>query len=125
MAWDDESMTELSIEPDQVTRTPLHGVEDLPEWAMGLLRLVSEAAEAGETVEIHTRIQTMTPSEVAKRLGVSTSTISRRIKAGEICTIKVGNRHRIPVSEYDTFRRSMMQQMADHYADDIEADLVG
>ena len=118
-------MTELTITPDQVARTPLVDAEELPEWATTLLHLVSEAARAGETVEIHTRVQTMTPSEVAKRLGLSTSTVSRRIKAGEIRTIKVGNRHRIPVPEYDAFRRSLMNQMVDHYADDIEADLVG
>lgn len=118
-------MTELTIAPDQVTRTPLADSEALPEWASSLLHLVSEAARAGETVEIHTRVQTLTPSEVGKRLGVSTSTISRRIKAGEIQTIKVGNRHRIPVPEYDAFRRSLMSQVAAHYANDIEDDLVG
>lgn len=118
-------MTELTIAPDQVAQTPLADTEELPEWATTLLQLVSEAARAGETVEVHTRVQTMTPSEVAERLGLSTSTVSRRIKAGEIRTIKVGNRHRIPVPEYDAFRRSLMTQMVDHYADDIEADLVG
>lgn len=115
----------MSIAPEEVARAPLDGTGELPEWATSLLRLVSEAAEAGQTVEVHTRIQTMTPSEVAKRLGVSTSTISRRIKDGQIRTIKVGNRHRIPIPEYDAFRRSMMQQMVDHYASDLEADLVG
>jgi excisionase family DNA binding protein len=118
-------MTELTISPDQVQRIPLKDSDELPEWAASLLELVSEAARAGETVEIHTRVQTMTPSEVAKRLGLSTSTVSRRIKAGEIRTIKVGNRHRIPVPEYDAFRRSLLGRMAEHYAGDIEDDLIG
>lgn len=118
-------MTELTIAPDEVARTPFEESENLPEWAAALLQLVSEAARAGETVEVHTRVRTMTPSEVAQRLGISTSTVSRRIKAGEIKTIKVGNRHRIPVPEYEAFHRSLMSQMIDHYADDLEADLVG
>lgn len=59
------------------------------------------------------------------RLGLSTSTVSRRIKAGEIRTIKVGNRHRVPLSEYEAFRRRLMGQIVEHYADDLEADLVG
>lgn len=118
-------MTELTIAPDQVAQTPLTDGTNLPEWASTLLLLVSETARAGETVEVHTRVQTMTPSEVATRLGISTSTVSRRIKAGEIRTIKVGNCHRIPVPEYHAFRRLLMGQMVEHFADDLEADLVG
>lgn len=118
-------MTELTIAPDQVARTPLGGTEGLPEWADGLLQFISEAARAGETVEIRTSVPTMTPPEVAERLGISTSTVSRRIKAGEIRTIKVGNRHRVPLTEYEAFRRSLMDQIVGHYADDIEADLGG
>lgn len=118
-------MTELTIAPDQVARTPLADTRELPEWATAVLTLVSEAAKSGETVEIHTRVQTMTPAEAAKRLGLSTSTVSRRIKAGEIRTIKVGNRHRIPIREFEAFRDRLMGQMVAHYADDLEADLVG
>jgi len=122
---DHEIMTDLRIVPDQVLRAPFDGANELPQWALSLLHVVSEAAEAGEVVEVHTHIQTITPSEVAQRLGLSTSTISRRIKAGQIRTIKIGNRHRIPVGEYDAFRRSMMQDVVAHYAGDIEADLDG
>lgn len=122
---DTEIMTELTIAPDQVVRTPVEKDAELPEWAVSLLQVVSEAARAGELVEVHTRVQTLTPREVAARLGLSTSTVSRRIKAGEIHTIKVGNRHRIPMSEYEAFRKRLMGQIVEHYADDLEADLVG
>lgn len=123
--WNTGAMTELTIAPEQVARTPLTDTEELPEWAASLLHLVADAARAGETVEVHTRLQTLTPSEVATRLGLSTSTVSRRIKAGDIRTIKVGNRHRIPMTEYEAFRRRLMSQVVEHYADDLEADLVG
>ncbi|MGH3439411.1 MAG: helix-turn-helix domain-containing protein [Sciscionella sp.] len=56
-------------------------------------------------------------------LNISRATVSRRIAAGQIRTIKVGNRHRIPEPEFERFRDSFMQAMVDHYADDIEADL--
>ncbi|MCL2467868.1 MAG: helix-turn-helix domain-containing protein [Micrococcales bacterium] len=54
---------------------------------------------------------------------LSRATVSRRIAAGEIATIKVGNRHRIPVAEYQRFRRDLMRKVTAYYADDIEDDL--
>lgn len=82
-----------------------------------------EAAAAGEVVELRTRLETLTPAEVADRLNLSRSTISRRIAAGEISTLKVGNRHRITTREFERFRDSLMHEMVEFYADDIESDL--
>ena len=65
----------------------------------------------------------LTPSEVAKRLGMSHSTILRRIKAGDITTIKVGAHHRIPVAEYERFRDRLHGEMVAMTSGDIEADL--
>lgn len=65
----------------------------------------------------------MTPSEAAKRLGMSRSTISRHIEAGEIATVKVGAHHRIPVDEYERFRDHLHGEMVAMTSDEIEADL--
>lgn len=110
------------IEPDVIRDHPPRG-EEQPEWLIALAAYVTEAAKAGETVSLTARVKTLTPAEVADRLGISRATISRRIAAGDIRTIKVGNRHRITLNEYDRFRRSLMGAIVDHYADDLATDL--
>lgn len=76
-------------------------------------------------MQLNAVLEALTPAEVATRLGISQATVLRRIKSGEIHAVKVGNRHRIPIMEYHRFRRSLMQSMVDHYANDIEDDLLG
>lgn len=98
--------------------------DNQPGWALPLIEFLKDAAEAGEVVTVTSTVPTMTPAEAAYRLNISRSTISRRIKAGEIRTIKIGNRHRIPISEFERFHDEMMQSLIDMSADDIEADLV-
>lgn len=65
----------------------------------------------------------MTPSEAAKRLGMSCSTISRHIEAGEIATVQIGAHQRIPVKEYERFRDRLHGEMVAMTADELEADL--
>ena len=87
--------------------------------------IVREAAEEGRAISVSTRAKTLTPAEVADRIGVSQATISRRIADGQIRAIQVGNRHRIPLAEDDRFRKELMRSVADHDAADIEVDLFG
>lgn len=54
--------------------------------------------------DIITRIETFTPSEVARRLGLDRSTISRKIKAEDIETIRVGAHHCITSRALERFR---------------------
>ena len=117
-------MTVFTISPGAVRAAPLPERPDLPTWAMDALSFVAKAGEAGETVSLEARLETMTPAEVASRLGISRPTVSRRIAEGGIRSIRVGNRHRIPVVEFERYRRQLLQDMVDHYADDIEADLL-
>ncbi|MCL2849055.1 MAG: helix-turn-helix domain-containing protein [Micrococcales bacterium] len=116
-------MSILSIPPDVVQSAPLHGTDVLPRWAKDVLAAVTEASARGETVRLDSTVETLTPAQTAERLGLSRATVSRRIAAGEIATIKVGNRHRIPVTEYQRFRRDLMRKVTAYYADDIEDDL--
>ncbi len=113
----------MSIPPEVVRSAPLRDTSVLPKWARDVLAAVSEASAKGETVKLDATIETMTPAEAAERLGLSRATVSRRIAAGEISTMKVGNRHRIPVSEVMRFHRELMREVALHYADDIDDDL--
>jgi excisionase family DNA binding protein len=98
--------------------------EDQPGWSLPLIEYLKEAADAGMTVTVTSNMPTLTPRQAADFLHISRATVSRRITSGEIKTIKVGNRHRIPVPEFERFRSSLMQAIVDHYADDIETDLI-
>jgi excisionase family DNA binding protein len=106
--------------PDELTIDPAHMTEQ--DWAV-LKRYLDDAAEAGEVVSISSHLATLTPAQVAKRLGMSRSTISRRIKAGDIQAIKVGSHHRISLPEFERFRDELVGGMIAAAADDLEADL--
>ena len=118
-------MSVMSIPPEVVQSAPLSDATRLPAWARDVLSLVTKASAEGKTVRLNTVVETLTPAQVAERLGVSRATVSRRIAAGEIATIKVGNRHRIPMAEYHRFRQALMESVVTHYAHDIEDDLLG
>lgn len=95
-----------------------------PAWVRPVLAFLQDAAEHGYSVELTTKLETMTPAEMAERLGMSRATISRRITSGEVRSVKVGNRHRIPLAEFERYRDDMMASIAAVSQDDIEADLL-
>ena len=84
--------------PARFTIDPAHTTE--AEWTALLRDQLSAAKAAGEVVDVSSRIETLSPAEAAKRLGVDRSTISRKVKAGEIATIRVGSHHRITRREF-------------------------
>lgn len=87
--------------------------------AKSVLTFLREAEMAGASVELTADTPFLTPEEVAKQLGVSRPTISRRIKAGDLKAIKVGNRNRIPIAEFERFREAYLDEMASALADDV------
>ena len=86
---------------------------------------LDSAKKRGEVVDFSTRVELLTPAEVAKRLGMSRSTVLRRIADGEIEATKVGTHHRIPLNEYERYSRELMHGMVEVSAADIEAELFG
>jgi excisionase family DNA binding protein len=56
---------------------------------------------------------------------MSRATVSRKIAAGEIHAIKVGNRNRISYAEYRRVWEQTMKTIAEASAADIEAELFG
>jgi excisionase family DNA binding protein len=84
-----------------------------------VLAFLHEATIAGASVELTADAPFMTPEEVAARLGISRSTISRRIKAGELKAVKVGNRNRIPLAEFERFRNAYLDELAGALANDF------
>jgi excisionase family DNA binding protein len=77
------------------------------EWIPLMRDHLNVAKAAGAVVDVSSRVETLSPAEAAKRLGVDRSTISRKIKAGEIATIRVGSHHRIVRREFERYRDSL------------------
>jgi excisionase family DNA binding protein len=84
-----------------------------------VLAFLREAEMVGASVELTADAPFLTPEEAAKQLGVSRPTISRRIKAGDLKAIKVGNRNRIPIAEFERFREVYLDEMTSVLADDF------
>jgi len=101
----------LTINPEDVR---LSTAEDgrRSAWLDQIVEFVQQAAEEGDTVTLTVKRRMMTPVEVADTIGVSRSTISRKIKAGDLRVAKVGNRNRIPYEEFERFWRQTMGDLA-------------
>ena len=99
---------------------PAHLSED--DWAR-MRTFLQSAEERGEVVELSARVELLTPADVAKRLGMSRSTVLRRIADGDLKATKVGTHHRIPLIEYERYSRELMRRMTEASASDIDAEL--
>lgn len=112
-----------TFDPDEIR----DGASDaaMPAWAKVLLDRVREAAASGQTVTVTAKERMLTPEQMGRRLGVHRSTIARKILAGDIRAVKVGNRHRIPYSEFQRFRDDMLDTVARVSAPDVETELFG
>jgi excisionase family DNA binding protein len=110
----------MTLEPESVRAA---GGE--PAWRETLIRFVENAARSGQTVVVSAETRMFTPEELARRLMVSRSTISRRISSGQIRAVKVGNRNRIPYPEARRLWDEQMDAVADLVGPDIEAELFG
>ncbi|CAN5563129.1 hypothetical protein BH20ACT2_BH20ACT2_18950 [soil metagenome] len=107
---------------DPLTINPAHLSDD--DWET-IRSFLDAAKERGEVVEFSSRVKLLTPAEVAKRLGMSRTTVLRRIADGDLMATKVGTHHRIPLAEFERYSRELMRRMAEVSADDIEAELFG
>lgn len=107
---------------DSMTVDPAHLSNE--DWAR-MRAFLDSAKKRGEVVDFSTRVELLTPAEVAKRLGMSRSTVLRRIADGDILATKVGTHHRIPLREYQRYSRELMRRMAESFAADIEVELFG
>lgn len=107
---------------DPLTINPAHLSDD--DWET-IRSFLDEAKERGEVVEFSSRVKLLTPAEVAKRLGMSRTTVLRRIADGDLMATKVGTHHRVPLAEFERYSRELMRRMVEVSADDIEAELFG
>ncbi|MGE3620688.1 MAG: excisionase family DNA-binding protein [Acidimicrobiia bacterium] len=105
-----------------LTINPAHLSDD--DWKT-IRAFLDAAKEKGEVVEFSARVEMLTPAEVAKRLGMSRSTVLRRIAVGDLRATKVGTHHRIPLGEFERYSRELVRRMAEASAADIDAELFG
>lgn len=107
---------------ESMTINPAYLSDD--DWAA--LRAFLESAKArGEVVDVSARLELLSPAEVADRLGMSRTTVLRRIADGDLKAMKVGTHHRIPLAELERYNHELMRRMAEASAADIEAELFG
>lgn len=105
-----------------LTINPAHLSDD--DWEA--IRAFLESARArGEVVDLASRVELLTPAEVAKRLSMSRTTVLRRIADGDLKATKVGTHHRIPLAEFERYSHELVRRMAEASAADIEAELFG
>ena len=115
------TMTSLTINPEYVRSS----AEARPAWLEQVAAYVQQAAADGETVTLTAKRRMMTPEQVADAMGVSRPTISRKIKAGEIRAVKVGNRNRIPYEEFERYWRKTMGDLVELTRNELRDDLFG
>lgn len=105
-----------------MTINPAHLTDE--DWAT--LRGFLESAKArGEVVDVSARVELLSPAEVAKRLGMSRSTVLRRIADGDLLATKVGTHHRVTLAEYERYSHELVLRMAAASASEIEDELFG
>ena len=117
-------MQSLTITPEDVRAST--GRPGAPQgWLEAVSDYVQRAVAEGDVVTLTAKRQMMTPAQVADAIGVSRSTISRKIAAGELRAVKVGNRNRSPFQEFERFWQETMGDVVELTAGDLSADLFG
>lgn len=105
-----------------MTINPAHLSDD--DWAT-IRAFLDAARDKGEVVDFSSRVELLTPIEVAGRLGMSRSTVLRRIAGGELKATMVGSHHRIPLAEFERYSHDLMRRAAEANAAEVEAELFG
>ena len=90
-----------------------------PDWQAR----IEEHLRAGENAYVRFEEPSLSPRELADRVGLSRAAIQRWIQEGKINTYRRGNRHRIPASEADRFVAWYRHEVVAIQADDALADL--
>ena len=106
----------LTVSPEMVR---INSARDA-DWMEAFWSIVRQEAAAGRSVQVVPSRASYTPAEVAKMVDVSKMTVLRRIGDGTITAFKRGSHWRIPEAEVDRYSRSLMRQMAELIADDLD-----
>ncbi|MDR1513752.1 MAG: excisionase family DNA-binding protein [Propionibacteriaceae bacterium] len=83
---------ELRITPDMVEASPGAG----SDWMAAIHGFVAQRASEGQTVIVRGVEECLSPAEAGRRLGVSRSSVRRRIEDGSLRAVRRGSRWLIP-----------------------------
>ncbi|MEW2459097.1 MULTISPECIES: helix-turn-helix domain-containing protein [Microbacterium] len=89
------------------------------KWREELLTKITAELDAGRIVTIDVQTPVMTPQQVARELGLSRTTVLRRIESGELRASKRGNRNVITVADFERFRAAYLGDLGTALADDF------
>ena len=117
------ALRSITINPEAV-RAPANSGE-WPESMVEIAEYVKRAASLGESVTLTAKRRVLTPAQVADLTGVSRSTISLKIAAGELRAVKIGNRNQIPYEEFERFWQATMGDVIEISRGEIRTDLFG
>lgn len=106
---------------DPLTINPAHLADG---WLEAVRDFLETAKENGEVVQL-TRAGLLTPAEVAKRLGMSRTTVLRRIADGHRRPPRSARTTGSPFAEFERYSRELMRQMAEVSVEDIGNELRG
>lgn len=107
---------------DSMSINPAHLTDE--DW-LTLREFLESAKARGEVVDVSARVELLSPADVAKRLGMSRSTVLRRIADGDLKATKVGSHHRVTLAEFERYNHELARRMAEASAADIEDELFG
>ncbi|MDR0481716.1 MAG: helix-turn-helix domain-containing protein [Cellulomonadaceae bacterium] len=113
------AMPDITLNPDQVSD------DMLPSWLRTFADYIKQAAASGKTITIASEERLLTPEQVAQRMGVHRSTISRRIKDGELKATKIGGRNKITYAEFRRYQDTVLDNMVMVVGPDLEEELFG
>lgn len=89
------------------------------KWREDLVKRIVDELDSGKIVTIEVKTPTMSPKQVADELGLSRTTVLRKIASGELRASKRGNRNVIAVADFERFRAGYIRDLGQAFADDF------
>ncbi|MDR1265720.1 MAG: helix-turn-helix domain-containing protein [Propionibacteriaceae bacterium] len=110
------SVSGLTVSPEMVR---INGAHD-SDCAKAVCDFIRHQSDGGKTVQVTAREVACSPAEVADLVGLSRSTVQRRIADQTIQAVRRGSRWRVFEAQVDRYRLSLADEMAALVADDLD-----
>ena len=98
---------------------------EITDATSGWEGLIARHLAAGDLVEVRIETPSMSPSQAARSLNVSRSSIQKWIVEGRTAAARRGAYYRIPKAEVERFRAERIAAVVDDSRDEIMTELFG